>query len=344
MPSRTATNLHDALLATGGVLKPPGGPSIPLFVNYATEVQPYLGRLLGRGGFGHVYEGLWRGQRVAVKLLTVDAQVPDVLDAFLKEVALCACLQGCDRVVKLLGACLGGVASAATAANRDGGTSPHTAAGAPTKGSQLAATATARGSKCHDGSKSYSSSPNSSSPFAVGLSSPFCCQHVLPSTIAATHVSDQRQKHQQQSQQQQMALIMELMEGGSLAQRIYHPGRRRLTYVEILQIALDITAGLAYLHPVVVHRDLKPHNVLLDKDGRAAIADFGISRFKDPCRSHLSITHQGGTPNYMAPELFNGRRVSEAADVYSLGCILYECLARKQPFVHLVSQANDFNV
>lgn len=67
-------------------------------------------------------------------------------------------------------------------------------------------------------------------------------------------------------------------------------------------------------------------------------------RFKDPHRSYLSVTQQGGTPNYMAPELFNGTRVDEAADVYSLGCILYECVARKQPFGHLLSQAKSFNV
>lgn len=80
-----------------------------------------------------------------------------------------------------------------------------------------------------------------------------------------------------------------------------------LLLLQILQVGLDIASGLAYLHPAVVHRDLKPQNVLLDRQGRAKIADFGISRFKDPHRSYLSVTHQGGTPNYMAPELFNAR-------------------------------------
>jgi serine/threonine protein kinase len=57
------------------------------------------------------------------------------------------------------------------------------------------------------------------------------------------------------------------------------------------------------------------------------------------------VTHQGGTPNYMAPELFNGARVDEAADVYSLGCILYECVARKRPFGELLGDdARSFNM
>jgi serine/threonine protein kinase len=71
---------------------------------------------------------------------------------------------------------------------------------------------------------------------------------------------------------------MELVEGGNLAGRIYHPSKRRLDYLEILQIGADIASGLVYLHPAVVHRDLKPQNVLLDRQGRAKIADFGISR------------------------------------------------------------------
>jgi hypothetical protein len=51
-------------MATGGMIRPPGGPPIPLNVDFASEIQPHLGRLLGRGGFGAVYEATWRGQRV----------------------------------------------------------------------------------------------------------------------------------------------------------------------------------------------------------------------------------------------------------------------------------------
>lgn len=81
-------------------------------------------------------------------------------------------------------------------------------------------------------------------------------------------------------------------------------------------------------------------NVLLDRAGRAKIADFGISRLKDPYKSYLSVTQQGGTPNYMAPELFNGTRVDEKCDVYSLGCILYEAATRRVPFAELARGDN----
>jgi hypothetical protein len=64
-PPEVAPSFYKALMATGGVLRPPGSPPIPLNVDYAAEIQPNLGRLLGRGGFGHVYEGTWRGQRVS---------------------------------------------------------------------------------------------------------------------------------------------------------------------------------------------------------------------------------------------------------------------------------------
>lgn len=61
----SAPSFYKALMETGGVIKPPGGgPPIPLNVDFAAEIQPYLGRLLGKGGFGAVYEATWRGQKV----------------------------------------------------------------------------------------------------------------------------------------------------------------------------------------------------------------------------------------------------------------------------------------
>ena len=128
-------------------------------------------------------------------------------------------------------------------------------------------------------------------------------------------------------------LIMELMRGGNLYQRIHDKRRRRMTYIEILQVAHDIAEGLAYLHPIVIHRDLKPQNILLDEDGRAKIADFGISKVKDPQKSYLTkMTAENGTPMYMSPEQMNGSKVDEKVDTYALGCIMNEMWTRRQPW------------
>ena len=128
-------------------------------------------------------------------------------------------------------------------------------------------------------------------------------------------------------------LIMELAPGGSLFHRIHDRNKRRLGYLEILQLAHDIACGLAYLHPAVVHRDLKPQNVLIDADGRAKLADFGISRVKDPSKSYFSqVTAENGTPMYMSPESMNGTRVDEKVDVFALGVIINEAWTRRQPW------------
>ncbi len=128
-------------------------------------------------------------------------------------------------------------------------------------------------------------------------------------------------------------LIMEHMKGGNLYQRIHDKKRRRMTYIEILQVAHDIAEGLAYLHPIVIHRDLKPQNILLDEEGRAKIADFGISKVKDPQKSYLTkMTAENGTPMYMSPEQMNGSKVDEKVDTYALACIMNEMWTRRQPW------------
>ena len=115
----------------------------------------------------------------------------------------------------------------------------------------------------------------------------------------------------------------------SLGDRLYDKTLPPLSYLEVLKVGRDVALGLEYLHPTVIHRDLKPQNILLDADGRAKIIDFGISRTKSPFDSYVK-TETGGTPGYMAPEVFDGDgRISEKCDIYSLGIVLCELMARE---------------
>jgi serine/threonine-protein kinase len=125
-------------------------------------------------------------------------------------------------------------------------------------------------------------------------------------------------------------LVMPYYAGGSLACRVRERGRLELD--ETAGLAAQLGRGLDALHERgVLHRDIKPSNVLLEADGTAALADFGLARAPDSTR----LTRDGqllGTPYYLAPELIEGREASRATDVYALGCLLYECLAGRPPF------------
>jgi serine/threonine-protein kinase len=125
-------------------------------------------------------------------------------------------------------------------------------------------------------------------------------------------------------------LEMPYYEGGSLAQKVRTQGP--LAVDETLDLAAGLGRGLDELHRRdVVHRDVKPSNVLLDSDGVPALSDFGLARSPDSTR----ITAEGqivGTPHYLAPELIVGQEATVASDVYALGCVLYECLTGAPPF------------
>jgi len=125
-------------------------------------------------------------------------------------------------------------------------------------------------------------------------------------------------------------LVMELMTGGSLANFIC---RGPLPFNVIARLLDQITEALDYAHEQgVVHRDMKPQNVLLDTRGNAFITDFGIAKMVG---ERTMLTQSGavmGTPAYMAPEQWFARRVDGRTDLYALGIMLYEMLTGSVPF------------
>ena len=125
-------------------------------------------------------------------------------------------------------------------------------------------------------------------------------------------------------------LVMELVDGEPLSAVLAREGR--LTPERTLGLLGQVAAGLAAAHAAgVVHRDVKPANLLVRPDGTVKITDFGIAW----SAANATVTRTGhvvGTAQYLAPEQVQGQRASPASDVYSWGTVAYECLAGRRPF------------
>eukprot|EP01025_Chloroclados_australasicus_P059440 TRINITY_DN7514_c0_g2_i7.p1 TRINITY_DN7514_c0_g2~~TRINITY_DN7514_c0_g2_i7.p1 ORF type:complete len:812 (+),score=47.70 TRINITY_DN7514_c0_g2_i7:3-2438(+) len=133
-------------------------------------------------------------------------------------------------------------------------------------------------------------------------------------------------------EQDNICLVLEFAPNGDLS-RFIHNGNEKIPYEEILRIAFQLAEGLGYLHPHVLHRDLKPQNVLLDENYNVKLADFGLAKMKE----NTYITKQArnpGTSPYMAPEVLGSEKdVDDKCDIYALGMVIWEMYTRQRPWM-----------
>jgi serine/threonine protein kinase len=125
-------------------------------------------------------------------------------------------------------------------------------------------------------------------------------------------------------------LVMEYLPGGTLKNRLGDP----LSWQDAVRLLLPVARGVAYAHQHgILHRDIKPANILITESGEPMLSDFGIAKlFETDQTTSLTSGLAIGTPEYMAPEQWNGM-TSPQSDLYSLGMVLYEMVAGRKPYV-----------
>ncbi|VAH28196.1 unnamed protein product [Triticum turgidum subsp. durum] len=146
----------------------------------------------------------------------------------------------------------------------------------------------------------------------------------------------------------EMFLIYNYLPGGNLERFIQERSKRPVEWKRLHKIALDIAKALAYLHdtcvPRILHRDVKPNNILLDTNHNAYLSDFGLARLLGNSETHAT-TGVAGTFGYVAPEYAMTCRVSDKADVYSYGVVLMELISDKKALDPSFSPyGNGFNI
>ncbi|KAL2608694.1 hypothetical protein R1flu_027267 [Riccia fluitans] len=129
-------------------------------------------------------------------------------------------------------------------------------------------------------------------------------------------------------------VVVEYLAGGTLKDYLIRHRRRKLPFKVVIQLALDLSRGLEYLHSMkIVHRDVKSENMLLDTKRNVKIADFGVARVE--AQNPYDMTGETGTLGYMAPEVLDGKPYNRKCDVYSFGVCLWEIYCCDMPYPDL---------
>lgn len=129
-------------------------------------------------------------------------------------------------------------------------------------------------------------------------------------------------------------VVVEYLPGGTLKKYLIRNCRKKLSFKIVVQLALDLSRGLSYLHSKkIVHRDVKTENMLLDLNRTLKIADFGVARVE--AQNPRDMTGETGTLGYMAPEVLDGKPYNRKCDVYSFGICLWEIYCCDMPYADL---------
>ena len=129
-------------------------------------------------------------------------------------------------------------------------------------------------------------------------------------------------------------IVMEFVQGKEL--KDFLDGDERFDLKRIFRLMAELLGALDFAHEAgIVHRDVKPANVMFGADGHAKLTDFGVARFTEPDPSQIDMTRAGqiiGTPSYMSPEQIQGQTIDRRSDIFSAGILFYQLLTWKKPF------------
>ncbi len=131
-------------------------------------------------------------------------------------------------------------------------------------------------------------------------------------------------------------IVMEFVDGRTLKQliRLQNQQGRPLGVAQALDLAIQVCAGIGYAHRAnLIHCDVKSQNILITRDERVKVADFGIARAMSEATQHTVDNQIWGTPHYFAPEQAAGLQATPASDVYAIGVVLFELLTGRLPFI-----------